>query len=109
MCWSNATKSNATLVTFRPALRSACQHPPFPRPRLDATALNWAYVAPNVMLGGVAPPDPPSASVAFPLVSDLRQPMRESAALVTWCKSPGQRAISESVELGGIEPPSIRC
>ena len=51
---------------------------------------------------------PPSISTAFHLVRDLLETMGESAALVAWCKEPGQRALLDAVELGGIEPPSIR-
>ena len=66
--------------------------------------LTWDYAGTALMLGGRHPQIHPSIPAAFPLVRDLLDCSGESDALMTWYKSPGQRAFSDKVELGGIEP-----
>jgi hypothetical protein len=57
------------------------------------------------LLGGESPP---SILIAFPLVTALQAFQGVFAALVLFYIIPGQSLFMEKVELGGIEPPSIR-
>jgi hypothetical protein len=99
----------ATSASTRRVARSACRHPPFRRPRLELPFRELGFRGREFGAGGEwRPRIPPSLSAEFPLVRDLLGPMGESAALVTWPKKPVQRAFLDEVELGGIEPPSIR-
>lgn len=53
-------------------------------------------------LGGESPP---ATLTTFPLVTGLQGVLGAFPALVVNYVTPGQRAFSDEVELGGIEPP----
>ena len=91
-------------MTFRTGGASPCCHPPFSAPGPSRLPVTWEFSIQDRVLGGVAPPHSP---VRLDRISPGERPARtleESDALVTWCKSPGQRAISDKVELGESNP-----
>ena len=66
--------------------------------------LTWCSALAISMLGVAYLQIPPSIPTTFPLVRALLGCSGESDALMTRCKTPGQRTFSDKVELGGIEP-----